>query len=350
MARKLIGTVQTEKLDKALSKGVEVVSNEGNFSRGVLSTGSTLLDLAISSNRIEGGGIPSGTIVEIFGPSSSGKTAILAEIGASCKHKGGCVAYKDPEGRLDTAYARQCGLVLDKKDYSMPRTVDELEDDILNWSPKPKKKGAINAMCVDSLAAFSTAAEVEKAHKMGAAKRAQSFHQLLRKAGTVIRKNGWILACSNQEQINFETGARKTPGGNGPTYWSSIRIRVAKDFKQGEIKKTWKRAGNILEKAIGIRSTATIVKSSCDDPFRSVPLFILFGQGIDDIRGNLNWLKETENTPNYVIGKKSFSRVESAIDYIEETENETWLRGRVIRLWAEIEDHFRQERKPKKRF
>jgi RecA/RadA recombinase len=350
MAKKFVGNAKTKKLDEALTKGVNVVSNEGNFSQGVISTGSTLLDLAISSNRVEGGGIPAGVIVEVFGPSSSGKTAVLAEIGASCKHKGGCVSYKDPEGRLDTEYARTCGLVLDKNDYSMPRTVEALEADLLGWQPKPKVKKAICVMCVDSLAAFSTEAEIENAHKMAAAKRAQSYHQLLRKLGTVIRKNGWILACSNQEQINFETGARKTPGGNGPTYWSSIRIRVAKDFKQGEIQKVWKRNGSILSKTIGIRSTATIVKSSCDDPFRAVPLFIMFGQGIDDIRGNLQWLKETENTPNYVVEKKSFGRIESAIDYVEEQGIEAELRDRVIRLWMEIEDHFKRDRKPKKRF
>ena len=37
----------------------------------VVSTGSTLLDLAISGGRIRGGGIPTGILMEIFGPSGA---------------------------------------------------------------------------------------------------------------------------------------------------------------------------------------------------------------------------------------------------------------------------------------
>ena len=51
----------------------------GNFEH-VTSTGSTLLDLAISGNRIRGGGIPSGIMLVAYGPSQSGKTALLSQI------------------------------------------------------------------------------------------------------------------------------------------------------------------------------------------------------------------------------------------------------------------------------
>jgi len=349
--RKLVGRKQIDKsIDNVLEKGIELTTAEGDFERGVISTGSTLLDLAISSKRVRGGGIPSGVIVEIFGPSSSGKTAVLAEIGASCKYNGGVVSYKDPEGRLDTAYARQCGLALTKEEYSRPNTVDQFEKDILQWKPQPKKKDAICVICADSLAAFSTEAEINDGHKMASAKRAQSFHQLFRKAGIKIRSEGWIIACSNQEQVNFDTGTRKTPGGNSIGYWSSVRIRIAKDFKKGDIKKTWKRDNIVATKIIGIRSNASIKKNSCDDPFREVPIFIIFGIGIDDIRGNLQWLKETNNTSKYECGNKSFSLIDPAIRYVEAHDLETKIRDKVINVWNEIEDHFTSNRKPKRRF
>jgi RecA/RadA recombinase len=49
----------------------------------VVSTGSTLLDLAISGNRVRGGGLPGGIIVEIFGPPScvDGATEYMAPTG-----------------------------------------------------------------------------------------------------------------------------------------------------------------------------------------------------------------------------------------------------------------------------
>ncbi len=61
---------------------------EGNMEL-VVSTGSTLLDLEISGNRIRGGGIPGGILVEVFGPSGSGKcitgdTLIYANNKLSC--------------------------------------------------------------------------------------------------------------------------------------------------------------------------------------------------------------------------------------------------------------------------
>jgi hypothetical protein len=49
----------------------------------VISTGSTLLDLAISGNRIHGGGLPGGIMVEIFGSPScvDGDTEYLTPTG-----------------------------------------------------------------------------------------------------------------------------------------------------------------------------------------------------------------------------------------------------------------------------
>jgi len=44
---------------------------DGDMGR-VISTGSTLLDLAISGGRIRGGGLPLGILVEIFGPPGCG--------------------------------------------------------------------------------------------------------------------------------------------------------------------------------------------------------------------------------------------------------------------------------------
>ena len=91
---------------------IEIKSYEGDFSV-VLSTGSTLLDLAISGGKVRGGGIPSGIMVEIFGPSGTGKTAILSEVCAynqgEDKAKGGDVMFLDPEGRLDKAYSKIYG-------------------------------------------------------------------------------------------------------------------------------------------------------------------------------------------------------------------------------------------------
>ena len=55
----------------------------------MVSSGSTLLDLAISGGRVRGGGIPGGIVVEVFGPPGAGKTVFLSELAASVEHRGG---------------------------------------------------------------------------------------------------------------------------------------------------------------------------------------------------------------------------------------------------------------------
>ncbi|KKM81241.1 hypothetical protein LCGC14_1331780 [marine sediment metagenome] len=331
----------------------DMIVNAGDFERGVISSGSTLLDLAISSNRVRGGGIPAGVIIEIFGPPSSGKTAVLADIGASAKFHGGVVKYGDPEARLDTAYARKCGLILTKSEYYRPDTVEELEDSLLKWKPKPPDETAICVRCEDSLAAFSTEKELSKeGHKMGAAKRAQAFHVLFRKLGRKISKEGWVVACSNQEQDSFGGQGKTTPGGNAIKYWSSLRIRIFPTWQKSEVTRRWTivKGHEAIEKIVGMRSTCKIVKSSCDDPKREVPLFIIFGKGIDDIRGNLQWMKETLHLPQYDCVEKNYAQIDPAIRYIEDHNLEAALREKVIDLWDSIEDHFRIERKEKVRF
>ena len=71
----------------------------------MISTGSTLLDLAISGTAIRGGGLAGGIFVEIFGPSGSGKTVLLSEIAGGVQRQGGQVMFHDPEARLNKTFA-----------------------------------------------------------------------------------------------------------------------------------------------------------------------------------------------------------------------------------------------------
>ena len=59
---------------------------EGN-TETMISTGSTLLDLAISGTRVRGGGLPGGILVEIFGPAGSGKTVYSVKLEVLCNVK-----------------------------------------------------------------------------------------------------------------------------------------------------------------------------------------------------------------------------------------------------------------------
>lgn len=347
------GLVDGKAVEAAINSPVDRqdVINEGDFERGVLSTGSTLLDCAISSERVHGGGVPAGVILEIYGPSSSGKTALLAELAASAKAKGGAARFEDPEGRLDTAYAQRCGLDLAKGEYYRPDTVEDYFEGLQGWQPKGKK-GALHVSCGDSIAAFSTRAEMaDPGMEYAAAKRAQKYTQGFRTLGRQIAHKGWIVAGSNHEVINFDTGAKTTPGGNSWKYWASIRLRIAKAYRQGDVKRTWKISNtSTVERIVGIRSDVKVVKNSCGSPFREVPVFIIFGRGVDDVRGNLWWLKKTLGLEKFDCVDKQYTEILPAIRYIEENDYEPQLRDKVIKLWNSIDLHFTENRKPKVRF
>jgi len=315
--------------------------------QNILSTGSTLLDLAISGKRRRGGGVPGGIMIEISGPESSGKTAILAEISSNSQSKGGDVLFLDPEARLDKEYAEIYGLVLsDSADnYKRPNTVKEMFNEIWKWKPVNEDKNIINVVSADSLAALSTEMEMEDEDKMGM-KRAKDFSAELRKSCRMLASKSWLLACSNQLREST-TGGTDSPGGRAVKFYASVRITIKQDFKNGKIIRQKKIAGIDVKKVQGINSTCRIIKSSVDNPFREASIPIIFGYGIDDIRANLEYFKDMTGAGKYYGDK--FSTIDKAIDHIEENELENELKEKVIDLWEDIEEQFTIRRKTKQR-
>lgn len=310
----------------------------------MLSTGSTLLDLAISGKRKKYGGIPTGILVEIAGKSGAGKTQILTELCASAQWKGGQAYFNDPEARLDKEYAAITGYSLtDEKLYDRPDTVTQLFTNFRDWKVDPSVP---NVFAGDSLAALSTDMEMEDEDKMGM-RRAKELSEGLRKHARLFAKKNILMVCSNQ--LRDSPTGKTTPGGNAVPFYSSVRLEVMPHFPISKIKREKTINGVKHSKIIGIHSDVTIIKNSLDDPFRKVPIYIVFGYGIDDVRGNLTWLKESTGEKKFIFDNKEFSRIEDAIAFVEENNLEKKLRKKVVDLWNELEEAFKTKRKPKSR-
>lgn len=336
----------------------------------LVSTGSTLLDCAISGKRVKGGGIPGGILIEIYGPSGKGKTALAVEIGASAQAGGGTVFFNDPEGRLDQEYAEAYGLSLaGGKNYTKSDTIEEVFDDLIAWFKKDLPQHKIHVYICDSLAALSTTAEMEGGDKAGML-RAKAFSQMMRRIARMVSNKNRLVVFTNQIRQKPSIGgfggpSETTPGGEAIKFYASLRLRVGVPAQGHKIVQIKKIRGVEVEKVVGINSLVNVVKNSCDAPFREAPICIIFDYGLDDVRTNLEFLKKfavadavtvedgeegKKKGKPYIIKDFTTTRLPAAIKYVEDNDFQNWVQDEAIALWEEIEAHFAIDRKPKVRF
>ena len=314
----------------------------------MISTGSTTLDLSITGGRVRGGGIPSGIMVEAFGPSGAGKTVLLCEIAGDVQRKGGDAMFQDPEARLNKQFARMFDLEIKPENYSNPDKVPEVFKKIREWSPE--EPDLINGVFVDSLAALSTDIEMDndEGDKMGM-RRAKEFSEGLRKIARVLAQKNLLLVCSNQIRESQATQGPKvlSPGGKAIGFYSSLRLRFMNPVK---LKKTKTIKGKTVERVIGVSVDVEVFKSSVWKPHQKATLYIIFDYGIDDIRANLQYVKDFTGANKYMVNETPlYVSLDKSIQMVEENGLVDDLKEQVIDLWESIEEQFEMERKPKQR-
>jgi len=338
-----ISTQVKQKVSKKVQKSSAL---DGNIET-MISTGSTLLDLAISGTRVRGGGLPGGIMVEVFGPSSTGKTVLLCEIAGGIQRASGDIMFHDPEGRLNKQFASVFRLNTDDMSYAQPDTVTEVFTKVRKWEPN----GKINGIMADSLAALSTDLEMgdDEGDKMGM-RRAKEFSEQMRRTCRVLAQKNHLMVCSNQirEKTGVTFGLKyKSPGGEAIGFYSSLRLRTIKSDKIWN-KTTYR--GKDIKEVIGITTEVEVFKSSVDKPYRTAPLTINFTYGIDDIRENLKFIKSFSKESVYTLGERKLDKsLNGSIKIIESENAEDELREEVIDLWESIQHKLSIERKPKDR-
>jgi protein RecA len=335
---------------------------DGNFDT-IISTGSTLLDLSISGNRIRGGGIPGGIVVEAFGPSQSGKTVLLAEVAGGLQRENNEIQFHDPEARLDHEFTSIFGMKVPVKNYYQPDTVTEVFGKVLKWEPKQTSK-SMHGIFVDSSAALSTDLEMtnKEGDKMGG-RRAKEFSEQLRKTCRIIKRENYLMMFSNQIRDNFSGYGPKytTPGGHAFEFYASVRLKFNLPEKLPKIIKV---AGKEVKKIIGIKTEIEVVKT-VDEPYKKCDIYIIYGYGVDDIRANLQFIKDytrpikidtpklkkddKEKNSVYTCNGESLAvSMDESIQMIEKNNLVNVLKEQVINLWESIESKFETERKPKR--
>ena len=254
-----------------------------------ISTGSTMLDLAISNKP--NGGIAVGRITELNGLESSGKSLLGAHILAETQQKGGVAVYIDTETAVSTEFLSAIGVDTDSMLYLHLETVEDIFQAIEEIVAKVREsdKNRLVTILVDSLAAASTNVEMEADFdKDGwATSKAIIISKAMRKITQMIGRQKVTLVFTNQLRVKL--GAMfgdpyTTSGGKALGFHASCRLRLQ---AAGQIKA--KVDGK--DQVIGIKTKAKIIKNRMGPPLRVAEFEIYFDSGVDDFGGWLTALK-----------------------------------------------------------
>lgn len=303
-----------------------------------LSTGVLAIDAAIGGPEL---GLPSGRVIEIFGPESIGKTTALACLISSCQAKGGVAIVADSEHKMDLARMRALGCDLTKMPFEQCSYIEQVFEVLKHWAPKLRAALGPDVpilFCWDSVAGTPTKAEfaAKEAQKFQA-EAAKCLKQMFRACAQIIAKTQIHFVVTNQ--VYAKMGGNtffgpdvETYGGGAIKYHSTIRIglRWAGQLKPPGAAEDDKvpPAGQIVE--------AKTVKNQVAPPMRWRKYALRFDGGIDNV-----WSLYEELTPKGIGIEQNGSWYRISDDVQKElgVEVKPWQGGGHFALNRVINEH-----------
>lgn len=163
----------------------------------LIPTGSIQLDIALGI-----GGIPIGSLVEISGPSLSGKTTLCQHIIAEAQRHGGICAYIDADQTWDAIYASRCGVNLNRL---LVCNMNNLEG-ALECLTILARTGALDVIVLDALTPFNLDARSFPGHATGIRDlSSEQISKTVREISHTIRRNQTVVIITRVSTARQKT-------------------------------------------------------------------------------------------------------------------------------------------------
>lgn len=296
-------------------------------------SGSTLLDLA------NDGGWGVGTVTNIVGDKSSGKTLLGIEACANFArlYDVADIRYAEAESAFNIDYARSIGLprAVIPSEVGEIRTIEDFAKDFEAFLKERDGKRPC-LYILDSLDALSddTEAESEIGTATYGTKKARMMSELFRRFMALSSEKlcSLIIISQIRDKIGVTFGETKTrSGGRALDFYASQIVWLA------EVKKI-SRVVSSVPRVTGVQVLARNKKNKLGLPFREAEFTMLFNYGIDDERSMLDWLKKHKALPesldeyNRKIDQARQAQDRQAVDAMRQT-----LANACRAKWEDIE-------------
>lgn len=278
---------------------VELDPNSIKEPRPHFSTGSLVLDWVIGGTPNSFGvlpcpGWPKGTIINIYGHESSGKSTVCLMAAAEVIRQGGCVHYIDWENAVDLSYAKTLGVPVEDKSRFRLQQPETLEKGIV--TALLSVKAGVDLVVFDSVGAALPQAVTqrsieEQADPVRIGLVASKWSQALPLFATEAAKTGTLILGISQMRKKIATGpmaslgdGNTTQGGEAWKFYSSVRAQ----FKRigGEKGKRYNPLTNKTEEQF-VANKIQVKLDKCKvsaSAHNTAEFWITFGEGIDNFR------------------------------------------------------------------
>lgn len=188
----------------------------------------------LALNKVMGGGIPFGKILELFGEESSGKSLLAYDFAYCAQYLDGVVLWVDAEQSFTNAWAEANGLDLSRvvvyRETSIEKISDWIAMQALYWRSQLTHNEPI-LLVLDSISALDTDQNIDSQMDGASAdmgNRAKAIYKYFRIRNEMLYSLGITQVYINQLRKNLKAGMFEdpdtTPGGKALAFYAHIRI------------------------------------------------------------------------------------------------------------------------------